>query len=239
MNYALKVVTRSNSGKKTRANNMLPGVMYGAGGKSESISIDLVAFNKLYKLAGESSLVDLTLDDKDAGKVIIQDVQFDPVSDRVIHVDLRRIDMNKAMTAPVGLRFVGEPPVVKAQGGTLVTSVQTVEVQCLPKDLVSYIEVDLSGLNTFDDLIKIKDLTLPAGITILSPAADALVAKAARAITEEEIKAMEEAGSAAVDLTKIESAKPKAAEGEEGAEGAAAAGDKPAEKKEEKKEEKK
>ncbi len=237
MNYALKVMTRSDSGKKTRVTGMVPAVVYGAGGKAESIAIDAATFNKLYKQAGNSSLVDLQLNDTDAGKVIIQEVQLDPVSDRVIHVDFRRIDMNKTMTAPVGLRFVGEAPVVKAQGGTLVMSLQTVEVECLPKDLVSHIDVELSGLTSFEDIIKVKDLKLPNGISIKTPAGDALVVKPVRAMTEEEIKAMEEAGSAAIDLTKIESAKPvKPAEGEEGAEGAAAAD---GEKKEEKKEEKK
>ena len=138
--------------------------------------------------------------------------------------------------ATVELRFVGESPVIKAQGGTVMRSVENVEVKCLPKDLVSHIDVDLSVLKTFDDVVKVKDLIVPAGITITNPNAEDLVVKVTEALTEDEIKAMETA-AAPVDLSKIETAGKKKEEGEEGAEGAAKpeAGEKKEEKKEEKK----
>lgn len=239
MSFKLAATKRTTQGPATRGAGLLPGVVYGAGSQAESVAINLSEFNKLYRVAGESTLIDFVLDNKEIGKVLVQDVQFDPVSDRVIHVDLRRIDMNKKMRAPVTLKFVGEAPVIKAQGGTLVTNLQTVEVECLPKDLVSNIEINIGVLNSFEDVIKVKDLVLPAGIKVLSPQAEDLVAKAARAMTEEEIKAMEEA-NASLDVSKIESAKP--VKPEEGAEAAAdgatapAAADKaPEAKKEEKK----
>ena len=238
MVYSLSAATRTMKGEKARTAKEVPAVVYGAGSEAQSLTLNKAEFLKLFKQAGGSSLVDLAIDGKDAGKVLVQEVQNDPVKDNVIHVDLRRIDMNKAMTAPVTLKFVGEAPVIKASGGTLVTTVNTVEVKCLPKDLVAHIEVDLSGLNTFEDIIKVKDLKLPAGIQIVNPHAEDLVAKVARALTEEEIKAMEEAAKAPSDLSKIEVAgKKKEEEGEaaEGEEGAKAEEKKPEEKKEEKK----
>jgi len=141
------------------------------------------------------------------------------------------------MTATVELRFVGEAPVIKEQGGTLMRNLESVEVKCLPKDLVSHIDVDLTVLKTFDDVVKIKNLIVPAGITITNPHAEDLIAKATAALTEEEIKAMEESAKPA-DLTKIEVAgKKKEEEGEEGVEAAAKpeAGAGKEEKKEEKK----
>lgn len=213
---------RSVKGQKTRYEGQLPGVVYGAKTISESVSFGYSDFVKLYRAAGESTLVDLLVDGASVGKVIVQEVQHDPVSDRIIHVDLKRIDMSKKMKAPVELRFIGEAPVIKASGGTIVTSVHTVEVECLPQDLVSHIDISIAGLNSYEDVIKIKDFVLPAGIKILSPQEDALVVKAAPALTEEQIKAMETAGSVTVDLAKIESAKPEKAP-EEGAEGAAGA----------------
>lgn len=224
MSFTLTAAMRQIKGQKVRYEGLLPGVIYGAGKNSESVSIKLPEFLKLYKQAGEASLIDLSLDGKDAGKVLVQDVQYDPVSDAIIHVDLRRIDMNKVMTATVGLKFVGEVPVIKEQGGTLVTTVQQVQVKCLPKDLVSHIDVDLKSLVNYEIVIKIKDLKLPAGITITSPHAEDLVVKAARALTEEEIKKMEEEAAAA-DVSKIESSAKKKEEEEtaEGAEGAAKA----------------
>lgn len=246
MAYTLAATTRTIKGEKVRQTGSVPAVVYGAAQPAASLSLSPAEFLKLYKQAGDSSLIDLKVDGKDVGKVLVQEVQVDPVRDHIIHVDLRRIDMNKAMTAPVTLKFVGEAPVIKAQGGTMVMTVQTVEVKCLPKDLVSHIDVDLSGLVTFDVLIKIKDIKLPAGIQITSPYAEDLVAKAVPAMTEEEIKAMEEANASA-DVTKIASVaeEKKAAEAAAAAaEGGAAAGADakaaaPAAKTAEKKEEKK
>lgn len=235
MPFTLAAVVRKEKGEKVRYAGQLPAVVYGAGSTTESLSLNPQEFLKLYKEAGDSSLIDVIVDGKASGKVLVQEVQVDPVSNRIIHVDFRRIDMNKAMTAPVSLRFVGEAPIVKSSGGTLVTNLSTVEVKCLPKDLVSHIDVDLSSLVSYEAVIKIKDLKLPTGITIISPNAEDLVAKAARALTEEEIKAMETAATEPADLTKIEVAgKKKEEEGEEGAEGEKAEAA-PAEKKEEKK----
>lgn len=236
MSYTLNAVVRKSKGEKVRYTGELPAVIYGASAETQSLALNPQEFLKLYKEAGDSSLIDLVLDGKATGKVLVQDVQLDPVSDRILHVDLRRIDMNKPLTAPVHLKFIGEAPIVKSAGGTLVTNLTTVEVRCLPKDLVSSIDVDLSGLDSYEKVIKVKDIKLPEGITIVSPNAEDLVAKAARALTEEEIKAMEEAATTAVDLSKIEVAgKKKEEEAAEGAEGEAAAPKAEEKKKEEKK----
>lgn len=241
MSYTLKAEVRKSEGQKVRFAGQLPAVIYGAGTEAQSLSLNPREFLKMYKSAGDASLIDLVLEGKEAGKVLVQDVQVDPVSDRILHVDLRRIDMNKPMNAPVALRFVGEAPIIKSSGGTMVTNLTTVEVRCLPKDLISHIDIDLSSIVNYEVIVKVKDLKLPAGVVIVSPHAEDLVAKAARALTEDEIKAMEATATEAVDLTKIEVAgKKKEEEAVEGEEGKAEAGAKPAEaKKDEKKEEKK
>jgi large subunit ribosomal protein L25 len=220
MTYSLSATTRTTSGDRTREQGQIPAVLYGAGQDSQSVAVENAHFIKLYRAAGEASLIDLTVDGKDAGKALIQEVQLDPVKDHIIHVDLRRIDMTKPMTATVELKFVGEAPVVKASGGTLVTNFNTVEVRCLPKDLVSSIEVDISGLNSYDDTIKVKDIKRPEGVEITSPTENDLVAKAVPALSEEELKKMEEAGSAQADLSKIESAKKKKEDEDAAADGA-------------------
>lgn len=230
MTLKLSARTREAKGEKVRTKSVLPAVVYGMGDQATSVTLSHEEFVKLYDQAGEASLIDLSLDDKDQGKVLIHDIQYDPVTDQIIHVDLRRIDMNKSMTAKVELRFVGESPVIKEQGGTLMHNISEVEVQCLPKDLISHIDVDISVLHTFDDTIKVKDLPVPATVKITNPNAEDLVAKATPAMTEEEMKALE-AASAPVDLSKIETAGKKPEE--EGAEaGEGEAGAKAEEKKE-------
>jgi len=217
--YKISANERTAKGAEMRTKNLIPAVVYGAGKDSVSLTLNYDEFAKLYDEAGEASLIDLSLGEKNDGKVLIQAIQYDPVSDRIIHVDLRRIDMNKAMTATVELRFIGEAPVIKEQGGTLMHNVESVEVKCLPKDLISHIDVDLSVLKTFDDVIKVKDLPVPAGITITNPNAEDLVAKTTAALTEDELKAIEDAAKAS-DLSTIEVAGKKKEE-EEGAEAAA------------------
>lgn len=219
MSYLLSALKRAEKGEKVREQGQLPAVVYGAGKEATSIVLNLPEFLKLYKESGDSSLIDLSIDGKNVGKVLVQEAQYDPVSDRLIHVDFRLIDMTKTLTTKVALHYIGESPAVKGAGGTMVTNLFEVEVQCLPKDLVSHIDVDISALKTFDDVIKVKDLVLPDGIKVSAPHGDALVAKAQQAITEEEIKAMEEAAKS-VDVSKIEMVeKKKEAEEETAAEG--------------------
>ncbi len=219
MSYLLTAVKRTAKGEKTREEGKLPAVAYGAGNETMSLDLDYSQFTKMFKQAGESSLIDLEVDGKNIGKVLVQEVQYNAVKGTPIHIDLRRIDMNKAMQAPVSLKFMGEAPAVKEMGGTLVRNIEEVTVECLPKDLVSIIEVVLTTLKTFDDAIKVRDLVLPAGMTVVAPHGDALVAKAVPALTEDQLKALEEAGKSA-DISKIEVAGQK--EKEEAAAAAAA-----------------
>ena len=227
MGYILSAALRAVKGEKVRAEGKLPAVVYGAGEEAVSLTLDKAAFEKLYEQAGESSLVDFELDGKSAGKVLIQTVERNPINDRIVHADLRRIDMNKPMTAHVELNFIGEAPAVKEFGGILMKNLEMVEVKCLPKDLVSEIDVDIAALKTLNDHIKVGDLKLPNGIEIINPTVDTLVINVTMPLTDEEIAAMEAENK---DVSKIEVTGAK--KEEEGAATAAApGGEKKAEKK--------
>lgn len=201
-----------------RAERLIPAVVYGPQTPSTSVAVNYREFEKLYAQAGESSLIDFDIDNSGKPvKVLVQDVQYEPVKERILHVDFRQIDMTKEMSATVELRFIGESSAVKDLGGTLIKTLEEVGVRCLPQDLVSHIDVDISVLKTFDTVIHVSDLALPAGITVEN-ATDMVLAKVAAPLTEDQIKAMEEV-SAPVDLSKIEVEKKGKTE-EEGAEGA-------------------
>lgn len=219
-----------------RAERKLPGVLYGPETKPVSIMADYRIFEKLYDSAGESSLIDLTIDgvQGEATKVLIQDVQYDPVKRVMTHFDLRQINMNKEMEVAVELNFVGEAPAVKSLGGTLIKAVERLNVKCLPKDLVGSIEIDLNSLKTFDDSIRLKDLKLPAGIACVDNP-EMMIAKAQAPLTEEQLKALEEQGQKGVES--VEAVEKKVKEGEEEEAAAGAEGAKPEAKKEEKKKE--
>lgn len=217
--FKLNAEKREQKSTKVRAEGKIPAVVYGAGSTTESISLSLKEFGKIYEEAGEASLIDLILDGKDFGKVLIYEVAYEPIKGKITHVDLKKVDMNKPITASVKLVFVGEVPAVKELGGTLVHNVEEVEVECLPKDLINHLDVDLTVLKTFDDSVKVSNLVLPTGVKIIEPHNEQVVAKVLAPLTEEQLKAMEEV-SAPVDLSKIETAgKKKEEETEEGEEG--------------------
>ncbi|MBI5728165.1 MAG: 50S ribosomal protein L25 [Candidatus Magasanikbacteria bacterium] len=217
-----------------RAEGLIPAVLYGPEITPVAVAVAYTPFVKLYQEAGEATIIDCAVEGGKSVKVLIQDVQVDPVRGKVIHVDFRQINMDKEMRATVLLRLVGESSAVKELGGTLVKPLESLNIKCLPKDLVSHIDVDLSGLKTFASIIRVADLAVPSGLTILD-SGSMTVAKVTAPLTEEQLKALEAAGPQSVEDIEVEKKK-KAEEGEESA--TAESADKPAAKeKEEKKKE--
>lgn len=197
-----------------RQSGRIPAVMYGPEIKPVVLAVDAKSFVKLYNEAGESTLIDFTIEGSDAtSKVLIQDVQHDPVRQVITHVDFRQINMSEEMDVTIELTFVGAAPAVKELGGTLMTTLQEVNVRCLPSDLVSDIEVDLSVLKTIDDVISIGDLKLPKGITVTDNP-ETMIAKVAPALTEDQLKAMEEAAPTKIEDVEVEKKGKKEEEGE-------------------------
>ena len=215
----LQAKARTEVGRKTnvlRAQGQVPAVVYGADTEPQSITIDRNLFAKMYKAAGESSLVELVIDGKNALHVLIHDYQTDPLRDEVTHVDFQSVDMKKEIEAEIQLKFVGESPAVKALGGTLMASLDEVKVKCLPSKLVRDIEVDISKLVTFDDAIRLSDLVIPEGVVILDDLHLTVVSVTAPR-TEEELKALNETVVEDVTGVAVEKKKEDAAEGEEAA----------------------
>lgn len=107
---------------------------------------------------------------------LIKHIQRHPTSDRLLHVTFQQVALTEKLRAEVPLHFVGEAPAAKARGGTLLHNLTAVEVEALPHDLPSMLEVDVSSLVDFDAAIHVRDLTPPAGVTILEDPEE-LVAK--------------------------------------------------------------
>lgn len=216
MTYTLTVQKRADEKPEiVREQGNVPGVVYGPDRTAQAITVSLSVLEKLYKETGESSLIDLTVDGEagSASKVLIQDVQYNPVKGGIIHFDLRQINMSEEMTATIELAFEGMPPAVKELGGTLMKIQDSLEIKCLPQNLVSEVVVDLTTLKTFDDAIHVSDLTLPAGITALEEA-DIVIAKVTPPLSEDEIKAMEEVSVSGIDTIEVEKKGKKEEEGE-------------------------
>jgi len=159
-----------------RAQGIVPGVVYGPEVKENvNVALDLVKLEKIYSEAGENSLINLSLEgEKEAREVLIKDVVFEPVSHRISHVDFYQIKKGEKLDIEPELVFVGTAPAVKELGGILVKNIDTIEVRCLPKDMISEIEVDLTTLKTFEDKILVKDLKVPEGVEILTDLEEAV-----------------------------------------------------------------
>lgn len=217
----LQAKTRTIMGRKTyklRNEGIIPAVVYGVGTEPLNIEVDHKAFAKALKTAGESTLVELTVDGGKALHVLIQDAQTNPLREEFTHADFRAVDMTKKIEAEVKLAFVGESPAVKGLGGTLVRPIDEIRVRALPKDLVSHIDVDISTLATFEDQILVKDLPVPSGLEILEDE-NAAVALVAAPRSEEELAELNKAVE--IDVNAVEKVeKEKKADETENAEAA-------------------
>jgi len=139
----------------------IPAVVYGRSEESTPITVDRKIFEKLFRDAGESTVITLKGlgSDKDA---LIHEVSVHPVTGAALHADFYAIKKGQTVTVSVPLEFEGVSPAVKDLGGTLVKVMHELEIECEPKDLPQHIVVDISMLKTLDDKIEVKDLKLPA-----------------------------------------------------------------------------
>lgn len=151
--------------EKLRKQGIIPAVLYGPEIKNMNVELNLKDFEKVYKEAGESSLISLKID-KDSYPVLIHEVKNDPITGVPLHVDFYQPILTEEVEAWVPLVFQGEAPAVKDLGGTLIKEVQEIEVKALPEKLPHEIKIDVSSLKTFEDEILVKDLKLPEGVSV-------------------------------------------------------------------------
>lgn len=154
--------------KHLRREGYVPGILYGHYTDAMSVKLEQRDLDQVLQQAGTNRLVTLTI----AGvpnpkRVLIRDLQRDVITHAVMHVDLYEVIMTEKLTAEVPVVFVGESPVVAAGEGILFEGMDTIEIECLPGDLLDTIEVDVSGLAAIDDGILVRDLQLGDAIQIL------------------------------------------------------------------------
>ena len=198
MTFTLEVTKREERGKATRklrAAGKTPAVVYGPKEGATPVTVDTLAFAKLFREAGESSIISLSgLDGKK--DVLVQEVTLDPLKGEILHVDFYAVEQGKELTLDVPLVFVGEAPALKL-GGTLTKVMHELEVTCEISKLPKEIEVDLSSLVDLESQIHVKDLVLPAGVRTEDDAEGVVALIQA---VEEEVEAPVEA----VDMDAVE-----------------------------------
>ena len=166
-------------GKKVaalRSAGRLPGVVFGHGLESTSVSVDSHDFELLRRKTGPNALVDLSVGGKKAQPVLIHGVQIHPVTRRPLHVDLFLVRMTEELIVDVPLVPIGTSIAVVDEGGTLLHGIETVKVKALPDHLPQSIEYSIESLIDFDASVHVRDLAIPDDVTLLTDA-DEVVAK--------------------------------------------------------------
>ena len=187
--------------KKLRQKGVIPATVYGKNVKSTSITVKAEDFAKIYKAAGETGLIDLTLDTA-VLPVLIHNIQVDPVGSELLHVEFHQVDLKEKVAARVPIVLIGQSPAVAQKLGVVLSVLDEVEVEALPADLPENIPVDISGLAEVNTELKISDLKMPTGVTLQTDSGLTVVKIAALVSKEaQEQAATEEAAAAAAKAT--------------------------------------
>lgn len=182
--------------RSLRAKGMMPLVAYGRKGAVGSYSVVLADFKKVFKEAGESSVVAFHTPDGE-NDVLIHEVTYNPVTGEPVHADVYVIEKGQKVQVKIPLEFVGTSMAVKSMGGVLVKVLYELEVEAEPRNLPHALSVDISGLATFEDQVKASAIVLPAGVTLIANAEEVIALVQAPKEEVEEV-------AAPVDLTAIE-----------------------------------
>lgn len=192
-----------NDARRVRREGKIPAVVYGAGKQALTVSVDPRQVSRiLHSETGHNTVFDLAMDGERT-KAMIVDWQYEPIKGSLLHIDLKRIAMDKKLTVNVPIELVGEPAGVKQQGGILEQITREVEVECLPGDIPHAIELNVSEL-VFGTVLRISDLPKNDKVEYLTdpeqpvahvitikeeevPAADAVAGEAAAAPAEPEV----------------------------------------------------
>lgn len=201
--------------KKLRREGILPANVYGKSIKSESLQVNQAEFDKVYKEAGETGLVDLEYDGKSI-PVLIHNVTSN-FRGLVLHADFFQVNLKEKVKAMVPIETIGEPKAVLDKIGILMNILSEVEVEALPEELPEKIEVNVEHLANIDDQITVADLKIPTGVEVLTDK-EQVVSKIGELITKE---AQEQAAAEAVAAEEAKAESGAVAEGAEGAEPAA------------------
>jgi len=210
-----------NDARRVRASGKVPGVLYGAGKGSVAVSLDPRQVSRILRSeTGYNTIFDLALDGGERTKAMIVDWQYEPVKGALLHIDLKRIAMDRKLQVNVPIVLKGEAAGVKQQGGILEQVTREVEIECLPSDIPSFIEADVTEL-VFGKVMRMADLLHSDKVKVLSdpnqPVAHIISVKEEVAPTPEAVAAEATATPAEPEVIK----KGKQEAEEEGAEGAA------------------
>ncbi len=189
--------------RRLRREGWIPAVIYGPGIESRPLQVRRREAEAVLAEAGTSQLISLHVSgEKKPLHALVREVQRDPISREPLHIDFYHVEMDKPITVDVPLVLVGESPVVERGLGILLQQRESIEIECLPKDLVEAIEVDLTTLTEVGQEITVADLAIPANIRVLADPDEVIVSVSPVEEAEEEMEEEEVAAEAEPELVR-------------------------------------
>lgn len=204
--------------KRLRKDGSLPAHVFGRGVQGENVLVSLPEFLKTFKIAGETTVIDLKIGTERVRPILVREVQYNPLTGEPIHADFYQVDLTKKVKVSVPITLTGEgPETVKLGEAIVLQTLNQLEVEALPADLPEKIEVDISSLKAIDDAISVAQLNYDRSKLTISALEEEIVVKLAPAVTAEMEKLMEEqAAEQAAKAAETEAAGGSPAEGTEG-----------------------
>ena len=188
---AVRRTVEKGAAKRLRQIGRVPGILYGYGFETLPLQFEALALQRILTQAGASQLIHLRLDDGSSTlPVLAREIQRDVLTGEPMHVDFLAVSMSEKITAEVAITLVGEPVAFATVDAMLLQGTSTVEIECLPGDLIPSLEVDVSELEV-DGSIYVGDLVMPGSVTVLSDPQE-MVAQVVRERLEEEEEEEEE-----------------------------------------------
>jgi large subunit ribosomal protein L25 len=206
-----------------RTQGLVPGIVYGQGKEAIMVAASERVLDKVYHTAGTSKLVQLEIEGGEAKTVLFHEVQYHPVIRRIVHFDLFNVRMDQKIRTEVPIHLEGEAPAIHNLGAVLLQTLDSIEVEALPKDLPENLTLNIDSLDDIGKSLHVRDIKVPEGVELYDIDPEEMIVKieAPQETTAEEIAEEDAATAEAVDLEEVVEADrggKEEAEGEEGAE---------------------
>ena len=168
----VKLDRRTVTGKKVRQlrrQGLIPVHVYGAGIEPANLQVDDRTLNRLLLQIGSNIPVSVVYEDQDEENIcFVREVQRNPVTESVIHVDFLKVDVSRTVSTEVPLAIIGIAPAVTQMAGTLLQNVQSLLIEALPMDMPAEVPLDVSGLVDFDASVSVRDVQVPGNVIVLN-----------------------------------------------------------------------
>ena len=187
----LKASARQPLGKRSRRmlrEGKLPAIVYGHNTEATPITLDKLEFQKVFVKSGRTHLVDLVLDGGRTEKVLVREIQTHPRQLGPIHVDFYQVNLQEKIEVEVPVRLTGESAPVKRGDADILQPLHAIRVECLPSDIPASFEVDITPLEEIEMELRVADLTVPKGVSLLVDAEELVV----KIVHKRELKVEEE-----------------------------------------------